>query len=529
MKAAPPTAVRAQTGPPGGASRRRRWLILFGVAACFYLLTCSGRMGNSDAYTQLQAAVLLVSDGRISTDDPSPHHYAWVKAPDGRFYQAHDPGNSVLFIPAAFVAALAGGDEPFHRIPLAARAVAALTYAFVRAACVAALCQVLLILLPGRAALAAGALAACATPLWAYTRNTMDVLPAALGVALTLWVVLAHADGRVSDSRAAILTALAAASAGWFRASLLPFIAAPAAVSLVLHAKKGRARAALAFASVLSACMAPVLAYNHARTGSPFLLATMLPQYEHQNGFSGDFGTGLYGLLISPNRGLFFFAPWLALALLPFGLKRLPKNLRSVAIAFLIGAAAYAFVISGLRQWTKPTWGPRYLVPIIPIVALHAAIAGNWLWQTRRRPAIILPAALSLAFTIPAGVVNYSYVVTDYPGASAALATSPRQIIGSYDAFWRGLSGGEPRGPSAVLDDPERAAGLRFPDLWLARLYERGGAYRVAALASALALLWGLIRGVRRCGPLLTAGPRPPAPLRLSDEVSGPGGESSST
>ncbi|HEV3470533.1 MAG TPA: hypothetical protein VG148_14515 [Pyrinomonadaceae bacterium] len=495
---AEPHLQRQPSKPSARREARRRRLTVFGVAACFYLLTCAGRMASSDSYTQLQASVLLVSTGRVAAEDTRPHQYAWVVGPGGGSYQAHDPGNIILFIPAAVVAVLAGGDDAFRDVPLAARVAAALTYALVGAACVAALYRALAIVLSERAALAAAALAACATPLWVYTRSTLDVLPAALGTALTMWAVLAHAAGRVTAVRAAALAALAAALAGWFRVSVLPFVAAPAAVTLITHARGARLRAAAVFASVLAACMAPVLAYNYVRTGNPFVLATMLPQYAHQNGFAGEFATGLYGLFVSPNRGLFVFAPWLALALVPFGLRRLPARLRFAAVAFLFGAAAYALVIAGLRQWTKPEWGPRYLVPVIPVFALHAAVAAVWLWRTRRRPAVVAPAVLSLAFTLPAGVVNYSYVVTSFPGAHAPLAGSPRQIIGSYDALWRGLTGREPLGPAEVREDPERAPGLRFPDLWLARLYERGGIFRAAALILTLTLLTGLVWGVRR-------------------------------
>ena len=473
-----------------------RWRTMLVVASCFYLLTCSGRMGSADAYTQLQAAVNFVHTGFVSTDDPMLFDYCSVPSPSGRYYQAHDPGNLVLFIPSAVVAvALGEGEDPAKKVPLPGRVSAALTYALVGAGCLTAIYVALCQILPPRAALATTALAGCGTPLWIYTRCTMDVLPAALGVAVVLAALLARAGQRISLYRAAVLAAVGVAFAGWFRASTLPFIAAPALMTILWNERAHRWQAAFIYCSLLIVCFAPVLGYNLARSGNPFVLGTMHPRYDDQNGFSGDIGTGLYGLLLSPNHGLFVFAPWLLIALYPKGLRGINKPHRTVIIASLLGAIAYTVMIAALRQWAKVEWGPRYLVPFLPVIVVVAAVAARWLWETRWWPAVAILALLSLATTLPAGLVNYSYVVTEYPDAANPLATSPAQIIGTYRALIEGVRGRDTVGPLAVRGDPERSAGLHFPDLLIARLFERSAVAKGVGLTATVVLLLGLFWG----------------------------------
>ncbi len=79
----------------------------------------------------------------------------------------------------------------------------------------------------------------------------------------------------------------------------------------------------------------------------------------------------LYGILISPGKGLFVFFP-LAL-LLPFSLFYLYKDNKSLALVFIfIIFLVYLFVgTSGLWDKNGSMWGPhRYILPILPLIAL---------------------------------------------------------------------------------------------------------------------------------------------------------------
>lgn len=478
-------------------STPRTWTVLV-CAACFLLLTNGGRMGSADAFTQLQASVLLVRTGWVATDDPNPATYCWILGPDGRWYQAHDPGNTVLFIPAALVAGVAPGPDPVHQVPLPARVTAALSYALLGAALATVLYRVFSFIIPERAALACAALSTVGTPIWVYSRCTMDVLPACLGTGLTVWVIFSHASAQLPRRRATVLAGLSVVVTAWFRMSLLPFLAASTLAALVWNERERRWATTILFTSILVIGIAPVLGYNYIRTGHPLVLGTMVPKYAEQNGFAGHFGSGLYGLLISPNHGLFVFAPWLILGVIPTGLRETPNRLRRIVVLLLLGAAAYTVMIAGLRQWAKVEWGPRYLVPVLPILTLPAAAAAHRLWQSRWKPLVAVLAGFSVAVTLPAGIVNYSYVITEYPGAADATANGPYQLIGTYRALWLGLTGDQQEIPAALIGDPERIAGLRFPDLWTVRLIERGGLLQAVGVGITLVLVTVFVWSLKR-------------------------------
>jgi hypothetical protein len=324
---------------------------------------------------------------------------------------------------------------------------------------------------------------------------------------LTLWVLLAHAENRMTGGRAAVLAGFSLAIVVWFRVSVLPFLALPTMIVLLRNETARPLRVLLVFGICLAACLTPVLIYNAIRSGSPFVLGTMHPRYDDQNGFAGKFGEGLYGLLISPNHGLFVFSPWLVLGLSPAALRFCSPRARLALGALLIGVAAYTLLIAGLKQWAKVEWGPRYLVPVLPVIAVSAGAAAYRLWKTRWRPLVAALAVVSIVPSAAAGVVNYSYVMTDFPGASDPLASTPKQITGSYRALLGGLRGDVPMAPDKIRADPERAAGLRIPDYWTVRLWERGGIARVVGLAAVLMLLAGLIACLYRFMSRSTSSP----------------------
>lgn len=141
-----------------------------------------------------------------------------------------------------------------------------------------------------------------------------------------------------------------------------------------------------AVAGVLPCLLIP--AYSWATVGSPFTLP-----YSYQASFP-EMERGLYAiqwpdlettgrLLVSPTRGLFFWAPFLLLAL----------AMRSPAGTpwLTLGVPFVLLVIIGGRTWDwEAGWciGPRYLIPAIPLLALPCALAFS------RWPAIGWPLAI---------------------------------------------------------------------------------------------------------------------------------------
>jgi hypothetical protein len=83
--------------------------------------------------------------------------------------------------------------------------------------------------------------------------------------------------------------------------------------------------------------------------------------------------SGLYGLLLSPNKGIIFYAP--LSILVPWSLWKLRKS-NPRELAFFTGLFLIQIVL--VAKWISweggASWGPRLLMPIIPLMVICAAM-----------------------------------------------------------------------------------------------------------------------------------------------------------
>jgi hypothetical protein len=85
-------------------------------------------------------------------------------------------------------------------------------------------------------------------------------------------------------------------------------------------------------------------------------------------------GSGLYGLLLSPNKGLVFYVPLVLLA--PLGVERLCRRSRPAALVVVLGTTTWIVLNATFYDWGGGwVWGPRYLQPILPLVFLGLSSA----------------------------------------------------------------------------------------------------------------------------------------------------------
>jgi hypothetical protein len=122
-------------------------------------------------------------------------------------------------------------------------------------------------------------------------------------------------------------------------------------------------------------------------------------QGQHHTGFmslTAPHPDALWGLSFGSFRGLFIRAPWLLLAFPGYALWwRSGRQRAELWVAALIPLAIYIFYSSSAMWWGGFAAGPRYIVPLLPFLALPAAwcIAA----MLARRDGAILVAALVLA------------------------------------------------------------------------------------------------------------------------------------
>lgn len=164
-------------------------------------------------------------------------------------------------------------------------------------------------------------------------------------------------------------------------------LAAPAAVLVVVLAKELRWKGVASAVLGGTLGILPLALYNHLCFGAWWSLST---SHEAFQAFAtlrrqGLFGIGLpsweglWGLLVSPARGLLVWCPLALLGLVP--LRRTAS--RSATLAAAWGAALLLLlVMAGFRDWHGGWFpGPRYLLPVLPLLFLRLATRfqdGRW-------------------------------------------------------------------------------------------------------------------------------------------------------
>ena len=483
---------------------------------CFFLLLSSGRLSSGDAAAQLQTSILLATTGHLDRMVPLGG-LRGQRAPNGAYYEVHDIGSTILMLPAAMAGHLLSGRtaaENFDRPPVSSRVAASLTYALLSAFGCFFLFRLFSLEQPAPVALVLGFGLALTTPFGAYSKTAWDVTGAACGMCAVLYLTAVVLRGRRAWP---YLVALASAVAvtGAFRFSLAPFVIAGVFVALSTVRPRLSWREAAIVAGTTAIGFGPSLAYNFVRTGSLLRPGNATASsLAVSNPLTGNIVHGFWGLLFAPNRGLFVFAPaCLLLFVLPLVWPRIPREDRRLLAAMGGGVVLYMLFIARLKNWGGAFgWGPRYLIPIVPVVYFGAASACVVLWDRWRRWLVCAIVACVVA-TAPALLVNWSLAIVVFPRALEQDAATPSQHAAVWRALADGLRGRALPLPANLVNDAERRVGARFPDLWLARIIERSRAAFVLGLAIALALAGvGAYNGWQLCAsaPRLE---RPPARL----------------
>ncbi|MBI2773332.1 MAG: hypothetical protein HYX56_02420 [Chloroflexi bacterium] len=164
-----------------------------------------------------------------------------------------------------------------------------------------------------------------------------------------------------------------------------------------------RWRSSLVFLGGVGLGAIPLLVYDQVAFGSPF------EQGYGSKPFDGTALSGLYGLLLSPSRGLLIYEPWVVagLAALALAWRRsghVAERLRTISLAWLVLLFAYA---AYAEWWGGRVFGPRFLDDLAPalVVALAWGIGQGILSRTWARLAFAAGAAWSLLLFNAAALV----------------------------------------------------------------------------------------------------------------------------
>jgi hypothetical protein len=406
--------------------------VLFSLLVGLYLLVYTPRLNSIDGQAILAVSTALVREGRfdigvIGAEDallPFDKARMGTFGQDGAWYSKKGITPSLALLPLAVLAeALPWLDARAAAMwfnPLVTAATAALLFTVARQIGVST-----------RTAFVTGLLYGVMLPL-PYTQTLYGEPLAALLMLAMVTAALNRAGGRRA------LIGVGAALGLLFGINLVYVVFAVLFVGWIMleAARRGDRRGAgfrdaLALLIPCGIALVGIGLYNAARFGSPL---TTGYGFETGEGFTTPLLTGLFGLTISPFRGLFWYSPALLLAL-PGGLMLRRRDGRLVAL--LLALCAVQLILFALwSSWEGGVvWGPRFLLPIVPLLTLLLAPLIEAAW-TRRGLLIVIGGLglVSLAISLLGALVDidvyFSLLFQQYASASgltfsSAILTDP--------------------------------------------------------------------------------------------------------
>jgi hypothetical protein len=373
--------------------RSTAWGLFFLVwGTCAFFFGGSGFNQNS-TFDQTRA---IVERGTLSIDAYAANTYD-VATWGGHIYPNKAPGLSFLAVPFyAPLYLLEGRSASAEQFPLLTLNLYVLTV--VLCATSGAAIAVMLFFeslrrgASRRFAVAIALLTVLGTPLFAYSTMLFLHVPSA---ALLLASVMLAERGR---------PAAAGASVG--AAGLVNYLCIPAAVLvglMIVLSSERRGKDLLRFLGGGAPFAILLGAYHYfvfgGLTSTP--IARENPAFLTSGAVYGILGKpsleALWGLTFSPYRGLFFIAPILLLATI--GILRLPLRDASVIVTTALYFLLFNICFNGWHGGYAI--GPRYLLPVVPLLAL--GLTAPW---KRWRPLLLIVGLASVALNLAVTAVD---------------------------------------------------------------------------------------------------------------------------
>lgn len=445
------------------------------------LLVAPGSLVSGDASSQYSAARLLCETGSPASEQPLD---LFERGRQGLYWQAHDPGNLVLMMPAACASVLlvrlglVQASEFFVLVQYAGHSLVAAGFGILGLVLIASAVSKRF----GRRSgvlLAVGLL--LGTPYVGYVRSSWDVMGAAvLLIAAATRLTRANGSGEKRDW---IIFGCLLAGTLWFRYSLA---ASAGAFLLLLFIVDSRNRSNIfraGFASGLA--LTPVLIYNFVRTGNFLVPGTLSEAYREIHSPSlSEIPSNLLALTFSPEIGLVWLAPSALLSVWIFGRSSpLPYPIR---LSFGISIATYLLLITAVPNATAYGYGPRYLFPVLPLLFLAAFVASD---APSRRKVFWTLVGLGFFANAPALFIRWT-AVRSMP---VFLDSNHYNAVFSVE-MWRSLGAGISTGQA--LGEFSDALSVVVPYTWFAQAMALIGIGRIwwwVALSLLASVLLGLV------------------------------------
>jgi hypothetical protein len=351
-------------------------------AFLFFALTGGGRLTGSDEVTMLELSRALLHGGIAVPEG------ATLQGPDGRQYTKNTAGQAVLALPLVVAAEAVTRAVPMspQRRELAVRFAVSFFNAIVTAILLGVFYGTVRALgIAPHTALNVTLMLLFTTPLWPCAKTFSAEPLQALGLLLAL---SGSARAALGDPRGPLAAGLGVLLAISVKLAMLPL-----ALVCLLPLTRARWSAWVVPVLMVLVALAGHAAYNQARFGT--LLETGYGAQATLASYTTPLWTGLYGLLLSSGKGILWFAP--ALWLAPLGawvLWRTGAVHARVVLAVLVAWLVALVVYGTFEHWAGDgSFGPRYLIPLVPVAFMAVAFALDGAGRPLRLLAMLLAAA----------------------------------------------------------------------------------------------------------------------------------------
>jgi hypothetical protein len=387
------------------ATEAGRWL--FALALGVYLFTAGGSLTTTDAVVTFDVTRNIVEHGSVAMSRNLLGMEAH-RGVDGRYYSPFGIAQSIYNIPfyvagTVFVESTGIAAGRPDSIP---KAFVALGQVLISAWIVWQIFRLALILTGDDQAAALAALtAAFGSVLWPYAKFGFNqpLACAALGAC-----VIAVVTGVKLGRTAPIARAGCWRAVGLLTRHELALAAFPLGVWLIASApdRTTGLRRLLAFTPGVVLGLAASLAFNHYRFGNAFDAGQLRDPIP---GFGSSLIPGLAGLLFSPAASLFLYSPVAVAGAL--GLWRLRRTDAPAAWLLIALTTTFLLFYATLGNWMAGrAWGSRYLLIVVPVLAvgwaaLVASLARRW-----RAFVMVLVTSIGILVQLPGVLVDYAKV-----------------------------------------------------------------------------------------------------------------------
>lgn len=330
----------------------------------------------------------IIKTGRLGFDEF--RHGIFTLAPNGRTYASHEIGNTLFYLPVAFINlsidSLLRNLWGIQELPDTLRrfifSFHSVTYTSVTLTALFGILRVLKQeVIPSFIGVSA---VAFTTFLWTYSRESYDGVLCSMLLTLAFLLLLIFKQNKsiIYLISASFLLGLT------FITRLSMMLAIVAVLGYIVLITQKNIFNCIKSVMIYGLCLTPFLLwqlwYNQLRTGhwatSPVQID---PKYIYLNNFSNNWFVGFWGTLFSPGKSFFIYAPLLIISLILS--RKFFRIYPKEALFVLCLTSLWMLLHAKLRNWHgSMAWGPRYWLNILPLMFLPFLTNINYIFAHKR-------------------------------------------------------------------------------------------------------------------------------------------------